>query len=330
MFTSARVKLTLWYVLLLTGLSLLCSVVLYHFATTELSEALHGQYLQMAHDDHDADNDGDATDELNLSSHKVWVDLVYFNIAVLVLSSGAGYILARRTLQPIEEAHQAQLRFTAEASHELRTPLAAMQADTEVTLMTQGDDVTALRQALEGNLSDIEKLTKLGDHLLELSRYNSKVAVVDEPVELSEVVIAVTEQLKATAERGGLTLKVGDVSAVTRGDAQAIRRLVTIVVDNAIKYSRRGGIITLEVTGHGRFAIITVRDKGIGVGREELTHVFERFYRAPTVAGAKNMVAGYGLGLPLAKEIVEAHDGSISIHSEKEVGTTVSIRLPLL
>src|ERR1035438_8663009 len=130
MFKSATLKLTLWYVLIVMVLSLLFSGVLYHFTTHELSEGLDDQYHQIISNDHDGDNYRYiSTSELDTRSKHLILEMVYFNIVVLLGASISSYALARRTLRPIEEAHQAQIRFTAEASHELRTPLTAMKAD---------------------------------------------------------------------------------------------------------------------------------------------------------------------------------------------------------
>lgn len=323
MFKSATVTLTLWYVLLSLGLSLLFSGVLYHFSTRELAEALHNQYSVLA------SNDGDSrlfasSQELDTRSQHLLLNLAYFNILVLVGSSVASYGLARRTLRPIEEAHQAQIRFTAEASHELRTPLAAMRADTETTLMERTDDPAVLRRTLQGNLNDIDKLEKLTNHLLELSRYKSKAADVKETIDLDGIFQDVTKQFQQPILAKHLKITIDTRPLQVIGDQQAVRQLITIVLDNAIKYSQPKGAIALSLGKDNRHAIIKIADKGIGIRHEDLVHVFESFYRAQNVS-----TKGYGLGLPLAKGIVEAHGGTISIQSQQHAGTVVTIKLPL-
>jgi signal transduction histidine kinase len=150
MFRSAIVKLTLAYVVLATVLSLLFSGVLYHFSTDTISDALNNQHKYLVSNDHDFDNSFPVSEELNRQSEHLFGQLVYFNIIVITGSTIVSYALARRTLRPIERAHQAQIRFTAEASHELRTPLAAMRADTEVALMEKGIN-SKVRRTLQGN-----------------------------------------------------------------------------------------------------------------------------------------------------------------------------------
>ena len=323
MFKSATVTLMLWYVLLSLGLSLLFSGVLYHFSTRELAEALHNQYQVLAINDGDSRLDT-SSQELDTRSQHLLLNLVYFNTLVLVGSSVASYGLARRTLRPIEVAHQAQIRFTAEASHELRTPLAAMKADTETTLMEQTDDPAVLRRTLQDNLNDIAKLEKLTDHLLELSRYKSQAAVVRETIDLEGIIRDVAKQFQQPISAKQLKIRTNTLPLQVTGDQQAVRQLITIVLDNAIKYSQPKGVIALSLSKDNRHAVIKIADEGIGIRVEDLDHVFESFYRAQNVS-----TKGYGLGLPLAKGIVEAHGGTIAIQSQPPAGTVVTVKLPL-
>jgi len=330
MFKSAIVTLTLWYVLLSVGLSLLFSGVLYHVSTRELEEALHNQYQEITNNDHDVGSQKYVSIELDTRSQHLWQQLVYFNVLVIAGSGIISYLLARRTLKPIEEAHQAQIRFTAEASHELRTPLTAMKADTEATLMDRSDDPAVLRQTLQGNLQDIEKLEKLANHLLEISRYKSKAAPTLEDINLETVIQKALKQFEQPIHANQLKVRV-DINPVhVKGDSQGLQQLVIIVLDNAIKYSRTKGVIDVNLTDNNKAATMTITDEGMGIRAEDLPHIFERFYRSKTVNNDKREVLGYGLGLPLAKDIVELHKGSIEIKSEENKGTTATIKLPLL
>jgi signal transduction histidine kinase len=328
MFKSATVKLTLWYVLLMMGLSILFSGILYHFSTDELGEALHNQYQLLTDNDSD-DRSYISSHELDIHSRHLLENLVSFNVLVLVGSSLASYILARRTLRPIEAAHQAQIRFTADASHELRTPLTAMKADTEATLMKGPNDAVLLRHTLEGNLGDIEKLDALTDHLLEISRLDSKAVNKTEVIELESITQEVLETFNQRVLDKKLKLRVQTEPAQVKGESQGLHQLITIILDNAIKYSMPKGQINLTLSKNNKQAIIVITDEGIGIPSDDLPHIFERFYRSQNVSSNKKKAAGYGLGLPLAKDIVELHGGSIVVHSKEHKGVTVSITLPL-
>jgi signal transduction histidine kinase len=330
MFKSATIKLTLWYVLLVMGLSILFSGALYHFSTHELAEGLRNQYKTLASNDNDGDDRNYVpTQELDARSQHLLQDLIYFNVFVFFGSSIASYALARRTLAPIEAAHQAQLRFTAEASHELRTPLTAMKADTEATLMQKSPGSAVLRRTLQDNLRDIEKLEKLANHLLEISRYKNEVAPAREDINLETVIQEALRQLRQSIRANHLKVKVKSISVRVSGDQQGLTQLITIVLDNAIKYSQPKGVISVTLKSANKYATIKVEDEGIGIRAEDLPHIFERFYRAQNAVTKKKDVVGYGLGLSLAKEIAELHGGSIEVKSKENKGTALSIKLPL-
>ena len=328
MFKSATITLMLWYVLLSVGLSLLFSGVLYHFSTNELSEALHNQYQTIANNDHDSDNQKYTTDhELVARSHNLLADLVYFNLFVLAGSTVVSYGLARRTLRPIEEAHLLQTRFIAEASHELRTPLTAIKADTEATLMQRGSNSSELRRTLKGNLRDIEKLELLTNHLLEISLYKN-VSPLKKDVNLDQLIRHVLKQLKPSITAKHLRIDAETQPIQIKASQHDLQRLITIVLDNAVKYSHANGRVTVKLHQTKQHATIRVIDGGLGIRAEDLPHIYEPFYRSNDGASAHNKVFGFGLGLSLAREIVVAHNGVIVVESKIHEGTSVTITLP--
>jgi signal transduction histidine kinase len=327
MFKSAIVKLTLWYVTIIMLLSVIFSFVLYHFGTGELSEGLNDQYHRIINDDHDSDNYRIITgNELNTRSKHLVADLVYFNIVVFVGSFIASYALARRTLKPIEEAHKAQVRFTAEASHELRTPLAAIRADTEAALMKKHSTVNTFRQTLQDNLTDIDKLEKLSNHLIEISRHGSSAVNMNDVIQLDQALTEVVSSQNNRINDKKIEISLKTVSAEINGESQGISQLLTIVLDNAIKYSNKGDSIKIKMFKNNKRVNILIEDSGIGIPEADLDHVFERFYRSKNTS---KHTTGYGLGLPLAKDIVELHNGTISITSVEGTGTVVVITFPI-
>jgi signal transduction histidine kinase len=327
MFRSATFKLTLWYVLLAASLCILFSAVIYRLSTEELGEALNHQYNSFVDNDRDRDNIPLPQADIQRHGQHLLGELVWFNITVITGSSIAGYFLARRTLKPIKQAHQAQIRFTAEASHELRTPLAAMRADTEVALMEKGLPAKA-RRTLAGNLHDIERLEQLTGHLLDIARYQNKTTEL-KLLDLDEIVQNATARLNRAAQEKHIRIKQDVRPVQIMGEHEGLQQLVTIVLDNAIKYSHKKGSIAVSLRHNETAATITVKDDGIGIPGGDLPHIFERFYRSGNTRLGTMAPAGYGLGLPLAQEIAHAHGGVIHIHSQENVGTTVRITLPL-
>lgn len=332
MFRSAIAKLTAVYVLLVMILSLTFSFVSYHSATRELGEGLRSQYKAIVESDHDADNT-DAADslsvpELHIREQHIRNDLIYLNCIVLVLSILVGYALARRTLRPIEEAHQSQIRFIAEASHELKTPLTSMKADTESILMQKSVRTKELRLTLESNLRDIERLEALTRHLLDMGRFRSGTKPLSEEINVKLLVADVTELLRAKNIDKKIMVQCSIEVSVIWADPIVIRQLLVILVDNAFKYSYADETISVKVKSENGNVILEVADKGIGIDETDLPHIFEHFYRSSHTALSKE-ASGYGLGLPLAHDIVTMYKGHISVESNLRRGTTVTVRLPL-
>ena len=327
MFRSATLKLTAWYVLLATCLCLVFSLVVYRLSTEELSEALIRQYTSFIDTDHDRDNAPPPPHpEIQSHGQHLLGELVWLNLIVIAGSSVAGYFLARSTLRPIKDAHLAQIRFTAEASHELRTPLAAMRADTEVALMEKGLSKKA-QATLHDNLHDIERLERLTGHLLDIARYQNKTRAGLVLLDMDEVTQAAIKQMSHMAQKKHIKITQDVQPAQVMGDEHALSQLVTIVLDNAIKYSHNRGTINVTLRlAHG--VTLTIKDDGIGIPAKDVPHLFEPFYRSSNTQSSGTHTKGYGLGLPLAREIVTAHGGTITIDSNETLGTTVTITLP--
>jgi len=330
MFKSATIKLTLWYVFIVMILCLIFSGVLYHFSNNELAEGLHKQYQELVPNDHDSDDYLTRTKaEIAEQSHNLLVNLIYFNVVVLLGAGLGSYVFARNTLKPIKRAHQSQLRFTADASHELRTPLTSMKADTEATLMRYSDSVPQLRRALAENLTDIQKLDKLTNQLLEISKLDSRHPISKEIVDIEEVIKLVMNSFNRKTKTSTINVDIQSTGYYILANEQSIRQLLTIVLDNAVKYSPSKGRVQVSVVKQSKHVLLTVRDNGIGIPKDDLPHIFERFYRSKNASTSKRKITGYGLGLPLAKDIVELYGGTIRIDSKENVSTTVTISLPL-
>ncbi len=328
MFRSALLKLTVGYVAIVMLLSLTLSVVLYHFATVELKEGLNRQYTVLIGSDHDTDNILGLSEEVfSGRASQLYFDLVYFNVVVLVFAGIGSYGLARRTLKPIEAAHRAQVRFTAHASHELRTPLAAIKADTESVLMLKNPGVKLLEKTLKANLRDVEHIETLANRLLEVSRLKSANTLPKSRIRLENLIQSCIKRIKRTPA-GKLAKIEADLSDLTvKGDPVSLELVVTTILDNAIKYSPRESLVTITLSQEGHDAIVAVHDAGPGIAPEDIDHVFEPFYRSKSLNNTK--AKGFGLGLSLAKEIVDAHGGTIRIESVDAQGTRVLVRLPI-
>ncbi len=329
MFRSATVKLTLYYLAIITVICLTFSVVLYHFASQELHRGLYGQSHRIVQEFPGFDFDPALRTRLEYASgaHRLIENLCYFNVVVLVVAGFASYALARRTLEPIQEAHEQQKRFTADVSHELRTPLTALKMTSEVALMNGMASKAELREALTSNLDDVSRLEQLINNLLRLTRLDGQeVTQTFVPVQLQSVVQAAVKTVKPRASEHAIHIET-KVPLTTRviGDSDSLVQLLVIFLDNAIKYSPKDSSITITAVGDN-LVNLTIADQGIGIDELALPHIFDRFYRADS-ARTRTDTSSFGLGLSIAKLIADVHGANIQIASKPNHGTTVTVSL---
>jgi two-component system sensor histidine kinase CiaH len=332
MFRSATFKLTMWYLAIVMAISVVFSFVIYHFASDALGLGLHNQTMRIYHEFPVFNNNPllKPGKDMAAGDHQILLRLIYFNVLVLALAGIASYFLARRSLQPIEAAHERQKRFTADVSHELRTPLTSLKMTTEVALLDPKAPATELRQVLESTLEDTDKMERLINSLLRLTKLDSGqvqdnfLAVASQPI-----VRASIDHVQRSATSKDITIASDDHDAPLFGDAESLEQLVVIILDNAVKYSPAGSTIHIKTTKHEKTAEIVIQDEGEGISQEALPHVFDRFYRADT-ARQTTSESGFGLGLSIAKLIADMHHGTITITSRPGHGTTVKVVLPSL
>lgn len=329
MFRSATLRLTLWYLALAMSISLIFSFALYNVTTHELSTGLRRETQRIYSQFPNFNRPAPLTDaEYDASTHNIWVRLVSFNVIVFLGSGLASYWLAKRTLQPIEEAHEQQKRFTSDVSHELRTPLTAIRMESEVALLDKKSTAAKLREILISNLEETAKLESLINNLLRLTKLEANEFQQDfKSVNLKAVVKQAVKQVNAIAGQRKIKISVATFNAHVDGDQESLIQLVVILLDNAIKYSPDNSKVTVSVTKKSNAVTLSVSDEGIGIDQQSLGKVFERFYRADT-SRSKINTEGTGLGLSIAKSIADLHNSEISLSSELGKGTTVTIVLP--
>lgn len=225
----------------------------------------------------------------------------------------------------IEASFDRLRRFTSDAAHELRTPLAALRAVGEVGLVKEGD---ASRDVIASMLEEADRLTRLIEGLLELSRGDARgVPAVTEPVDLAVLTRSVCDQLEVLAVERQQTLVVEARGvAMVQGDPTSLRRAVTNLVDNAIRHGPPSASVQVRIDADSSGVLLAVSDEGPGIAPEHLPRIFDRFYRAdPSRKGAST-----GLGLSLAAQAVEAHGGRIEHETRSGGGTTFRVRMPPL
>ena len=331
MFTSATVKLTGWYLFILMTISVIFSVVIYNIASNEVNDRLR----QLQTNIQNAPFPVEVPERFNYAALRnaqyeaanqnlAW-RLVYANIVILIASGAGSYFLARRTLRPIEEAHEAQTRFVSDASHELKTPLSVMKTELEVALRDPNLSQQEAREIIESNLEEVNKLAALSATLLQLSQLDYG-ELETKPIQLSDITRAVVKKYDKTGTRIDLT---APKSLTIQANKTSIEELVTIMVDNALKYSPNTTVVKVKLSKYGKQAMLTIINSGSGISAEDMPFIFDRFYRADTARTRNAKIDGHGLGLSLAKRLVELHQGELSVSSAPDHETTFTILLPL-
>jgi heavy metal sensor kinase len=232
-------------------------------------------------------------------------------------------------LSRIEASFLRVSQFTADASHELRTPISLIRTEAEIALR-KSRDIVQYQDSLRHILSEAERTSSLIEQLLSLARADAgREALNISRVNFAEIVRNVAEDWQSTMTNRGLQFKasVAQENLFVAGDVTAIARLLNILLDNATKYTPSPGDVELTLEGKDQKAVLTVCDTGIGISEEDQPRVFERFYRADKARNRE--LGGAGLGLSIARWIVERHRGSITVVSSPGEGSTFVVELPL-
>ncbi len=229
------------------------------------------------------------------------------------------------TFARLDAAFARQARFTADAAHELRTPVAVILTHSQNGLASECPNEEH-REAFEASQRAAQHMRRLIGSLLTLARLDSAEAAANRAdCALDELVAETTGFLRPLAEEKSLSLNVETSPTRCLCDPEQIGQVVTNLVSNAIAYNRPGGSVAVRVVAEAGAAVVTVHDTGQGISPADLSHVFERFYRADR---ARSAAGRAGLGLAISKAIVEAHGGDISVSSELGHGSTFTVRLP--
>src|SRR5213593_763229 len=230
----------------------------------------------------------------------------------------------------LERSFAALRRFTADASHELKTPLTVVRAGVERAI-TRPDMPPETLAALEETLQEVNRMTELLESLLTLARADEGRADLHrESVDLREIIAETGETGELLAEQAGvgIEIRLPPEPLVLPVDRSRIRQLALNLIENAVKYTPRGGQVSVELSGNDGRAVFTVADTGIGIAPGDLPHVFDRFWRADAARTRTSERAGTGLGLAISKWIAEAHGGTIDVQSRPGRGTTFTVELP--
>lgn len=336
MFKKASFRLAAIYLLIQMIITVSFSFSLYKVSSRELNRTLDAQVVALRHEPRlRFENPDDIRGFVNNRAQdfedareRLKGQLVLADIIILVVSGFMCYALARKALEPIEQAHESQKRFTSDASHELRTPIAAMQTEIEVSLRDKNLSLDEAKSVLNSNLEELSRLTNLTEGLLKLGELGEKGLNITS-VRLQEVIdssvtriypLAKSKDIKITSPKNQNTnIKV---------DQNAIQEVLVNLLENAVKYSPEKSEVKIEAKKKLGKVELSIADQGPGISEKDLEHIYERFYRSDA-SRTKTGKKGYGLGLAIAKQIIDHHGYSISAKSKIGHGTTFTISIDL-
>jgi heavy metal sensor kinase len=229
-------------------------------------------------------------------------------------------------LEKIQQVFISQKQFIQDISHELRTPLTIMRGELEVALKRRRSP-EEYSATLMSSLEETTRVGKLLENLLALARLDSSSVSLSRDLEdISTIMRDTLADMEILAVQKGISIDfVSQKGIILPMDRDKIIRAFVNILDNAIKYTPEYGKLSVEVIREGDCAVVTVADTGIGIPQQDLPHIFDRFYQVDKSRSSE----GFGLGLSIARSIIEAHGGSIAVESRQGHGTTFLISLPL-
>ncbi len=262
-----------------------------------------------------------------------WLLIVLIGLAILFLAVGVAlsFFMSKRALVPIEEAYERQRQFVADASHELRTPLSVVFSSVEALTLEEDVMKNELAHRLLDRLrEELKRITKLMNDLLTLARADAKHAALElakQTFDFRSHAERTFQLISELAAKKQITMNFhAPEQAMVTADPDKLTQLLYILLDNAIKYTPEGGNVTLSIRTEPKQFVLSVKDTGIGIPPEDMGRIFDRFYRVDKARSRQQ--GGHGLGLSIAKWIVDAHGGTIHVQSQLGQGTEFLVLLP--
>lgn len=316
-FFVARLRLTFYYsitaIVILGG----SSIVLYNIILSNLTQSISENIFL---------NPDVAQAIINRAQDILLNRFLTIDVILIFFIIILGFLLTHKTLAPIKSNLQKQKRFIADASHELRTPIAVIISGLEVNLNNKKLDFASAKKTLENTLEEMREFSKLSNDLLDMSKYDTPMQKEYKPVLIDKLINNIVEKNKNLANIKNINIETKIESSPTiLGNEIELSRVFFNILDNAIKYTPQGGMISLSDKIVSNKYLVTISDSGVGIEKNIIDKIFDPFFRGDT----SRHTDGAGLGLTLSKKIIENHKGTISIKSQVNKGTNVTISLPI-
>ena len=236
--------------------------------------------------------------------------------------------LSKWALRPVREAWDSQRQFVADASHDLKTPLTVILANASILLKHPESSIASQSQWIESTQTEAESMQGLVCEMLELAQVEERAQLAHDTFDFSDLVDGEALQFESLAFEQGCSLDCTIEEGISvNGDSERLRKMVSTLIENALKYVDDGGTVSVKLARTGRTLNLTVRNTGTPIAADDLPHIFDRFYRSDKARTSGT--GGFGLGLAIARETARAHEGDITCTSTETNGTAFVVTLPL-
>lgn len=324
MFRKARIRLTVLYSFIFLILFWIMSAGVYGW--------MNGFFGDMQRRDFDSyayQNQGHLEGFRNTESPSdIVIDelrdtLIVLDILLLVFVPAITWFLTGRTLAPIQKTHEREKQLFTDASHDLRTPLTILKGEIDLSLKKDQTN-KAYKNTLQSSKEEVARLIDLVENMLFFAREGrGNQAIQKEPLDITDIIAERVSKFQQSAKQKqqNLSFVFPKENIIVYGNKLLLQRLLTSLLDNAVKYTPTKGKISLSLSNSKQHAVIMISDSGIGIAKDQQEKVFDRFYRADSARSQK----GYGLGLSIVEQIVDFHEGKIALESKKGHGTKITI-----
>lgn len=325
MFKKAITKLTIQYLLVISFICIVISSFIYSSVLKTASEALRAEEIKIIKkfefDDPIAQRKLQiAETTIENFKRKTIVNLIFLNISIVSIVGLLSYFLAKKNIKPIEENMQRQKEFVSNISHELKTPLTALKSSFEVELREKNPD---FKRTIESGIEEVDKLNKLINGFLKLSKlgqenYKLNKEKLDLKTILDEVI---KNQMNQIIEKR-IQIEYFLEKTKIESDHFLLTELLSVILSNSVKFNKQNGKIEVKSYSKEGKDYLEITDTGIGIEKENIAHIFERFYQENK---ARNNDGSYGIGLSIANEILNILNGKIVVNSEKNMETKITL-----
>lgn len=323
-------RLALSYLSIIMAMSLIFSGIIYGVTSNQLSRPLpppRNDAQSQRRILYEEETRSRLVERDSQTRESMVMSLIFLNLFMLGGGALLSLFLAKRTLKPIETAMDEQNQFISDASHELKTPLTALQATNEVALRKKHLDDAKAREVLTKNIAEVGKLQALTEILFTMNEADTA-PLEKESIWIDEVANDVVGMLAEVAAKKSITVETTVQHTRVKANAIALGQTLTILIDNAIKYSPENATITVTSSHQKQAMALQVSDTGVGIPEKDWPHIFDRFYRVDK-ARTRTDVSGHGLGLSIARSLCQRQGFTLRLKESSEgKGSTFELVLP--